>query len=88
MLDKYEELNLENYTEGDKSRMVFGNPENEVNLKEQVSGMCEHLKNPHLNLYHWAKGELFDVEAVNIALSQKDKFKERINKNEKKKKNT
>jgi len=25
MLDKYEELNLANYVEGDESKMVFGN---------------------------------------------------------------
>jgi hypothetical protein len=36
MLDKYEELNLDNYVEGDVRKMVFGNTETEgeKNIKE------------------------------------------------------
>jgi hypothetical protein len=47
--------------------------------------MCDSLKNPYFNLYHWCKGELFDIISVNNALTQKDKIQERIGKNEKKK---
>jgi len=70
MLDKYEELNLTNYTEGDESKMVFANQEfkESSNLKEATIAMSENLKNPYFNLYHWAKGELFDIIAVNSAL--------------------
>lgn len=63
MLDKYEELNLANYVEGDESQMVFGNKQSEdaENIKESVGVMCENLKNPYFNLYHWCKGELLDI---------------------------
>ena len=36
-------------------------------------------------MYHWCKGELFDIIAVHQALQQKEKIQDRIGKNEKKK---
>jgi len=92
MLDKYEELNLANYVEGDESKMVFGNTQNTEHsadtTKESVSKLCENLKNPFFNMYHWVKGEIFDIEAVNRAIGTKDKIQANINKNEKKKRST
>jgi len=38
-------------------------------------------------MYHWAKGELFDIEAISIALNQKDRISDKMLKNEKNKKN-
>ena len=76
MLDKYEELNLANHVDGDESKMVFGNAsfKETENIKESVSNMCDSLKNPYFNLYHWCKGELFDIISVNNALNAKDKI--------------
>lgn len=54
-------------------------------MKESVSKLCENLKNPYFNIFHWCKGELFDIEAINQALTLKDKIFEKIGKNEKKK---
>ena len=87
MLDKYEDLNLKTYVEGDESKMVFGNStfKETEDIKESVANMCDSLKNPYFNLYHWCKGELFDIVSVNNALSAKDKIKAQIGKNEKKK---
>jgi hypothetical protein len=84
MLDKYEELNLANYVEGDETKMVFGNSQFK-DVKESVTSMTDNLKNPYFNLYHWCKGELFDVIAIHKALEQKEKIQERIGKNENKK---
>ena len=47
--------------------------------------MTDSLKNPYFNLYHWCKGELFDIVSVNNALTAKDAIHSKINKNEKKK---
>lgn len=92
MLDKYEELNLANYVEGDETKMVFGNTQNKdtnsETIKESVATMCDSLKNPYFNMYHWCKGELYDIEAVYSALQLKDKIQEKIGKTEKKKRNT
>jgi len=78
MLDKYEELNLANYVEGNEDKMVFGNTQNSETsgetVKNQVSTMCENLQNPYFNIYHWVKGEVFDIEAVARAVATKDKI--------------
>jgi len=50
--------------------------------------MCDSLKNPYFNLYHWCKGELFDIEAVTNALVSKDKLHLKIGATEKKKRST
>ena len=50
--------------------------------------MNEALKNPYFNIYHWVKGEIFDILAVFNACDCKDKTQDKVNKNVKKKKNT
>ena len=47
--------------------------------------MNEGLKNPYFNLYHWCKGELFDIEAVYNAINVKDEILRKTGKIEKKK---
>jgi hypothetical protein len=75
MLDQYEELNLEQYIDGDVTQKIFSHtPEGQESTKEKVSSLCDQLKNPYVYLYHWAKGELFDIEAVQLALKTKDNF--------------
>ena len=92
MLDKYEELSLANYVEGKEEKMVFGNTQfvnaESESVKEQVSKLSDGLKNPYFNLYHWCKGELFDIEAIYDACNIKDKVFEKIGKQEKKKRST
>ena len=90
MMDKYEELNLNNYVESDNTKMVFGNGQilEAGTIKEQVSAMCDGLRNPYFNLYHWAKGELMDIESLVNALMTKDKMSEKILKNERRKMST
>ena len=39
-------------------------------------------------MFHWVKGEIFDIEAINNSLSVKDKIQEKIGKTVKKKQNT
>lgn len=80
ILNKYEELNMANYVEGKEEKMVFGNQE----FKEK-DNLKMDLKNPYFNLYHWSKGELFDIEAVFNAINTRDKLVEKLGKTEKKK---
>lgn len=72
--------------------MVFRNASHQDThadtIKENVTNMCENLKNPYFNLYHWCKGELYDIEAVNNSLTMRDKICEKIGKTEKKKRST
>lgn len=69
MLEKYEDLNLTNYVDGDMSLMVFNAPDQQENkdgqtLKDMVISTSDNLKNPYFNLYHWIKGEKYDIEAL------------------------
>jgi hypothetical protein len=50
-----------------------------VNI-DVVRGFCESNINPYFNLYHWAKGELFDIEAISRALIAKEKLLEKAHK--------
>ena len=76
MLNHYEELNLANYVDGKEEKMVFGNSQksdtNAEVVKKNVETMIENLKNPYFNIYHWVKGEIFDIEAVYNALATRD----------------
>lgn len=89
MMDKYEELNLANYAEGQDDKMIFGNPNFKNNegftMKDSITKVSEGMKNPYFNLYHWCKGELFDIEAVYNAISMKDRLVEKVGKKETKK---
>ena len=74
MLDNYEKLNLTNYVEGDDTKMVFLDKNSNIN----ISTVCENMKNPYFNIYHWVKGEIFDIEAVMFAITTKDKTQKTI----------
>ena len=91
MLNKYEELNLATYVDGKKEKMVFEQAaplEGGDSIKDLCGQMTDSLKNPYFNLYHWCKGELFDIEAVANSLVSKDKLYKRIQETEKKKRAT
>jgi len=89
IFDKYEELNLVNYEEGDTSKLVFGSSQTAGNdIKESINTLTTKLRNPYFNMFHWAKGELFDLEAVLMALKQKEEISQNILKYEKKKRST
>ena len=73
---------------GDESKMVFGNGETGQDLKKEVASLSENLKNPYFNLYHWVKGEIFDIDSVMAAVSCKDRIEKSRFTKEKTKKNT
>ena len=92
ILNKYEENNLANYVEGDAEKMVFQNDSEKGKFEgethsQQSQKLNDSLKNPYFNIYHWVKGEIFDILAVFNACDCKDKTQDRVNKTVKKKKN-
>ena len=92
MLEKYEELNLSAYVEHDDAKMVLAckdkKDENDKTMKDNVKEMVDSLKNPYFNLYHWCKGEIYDIEAVTTAVNVIDTIKKRIADAERKKRST
>ncbi len=58
ILDKYEELNMTTYNH---KKLVITDSDNKDVIKDQMSHMIENLKNPYDEMYHWCKGEIYDL---------------------------
>ena len=50
--------------------------------------MVENQKNSFDQMYHWCKGEIYDIKAVMNSINQKDAFEKNLKKTESKKANT
>lgn len=57
-------------------------------MKANIDKFNEGIKNPYFNLFHWVRGEIFDIEAVYEAITYKEKSRAMININERKKVST
>jgi len=68
VLDKYEELNMMTYSDRNQSKLVITEPESKEIIKDQMSHMIDNLKNPFEDMYHWCKGEIYDLQALSVAL--------------------
>ena len=92
MLDKYEELNLSAYVDHTDEKMIFAckerKDENDKTMADHVKEVVDSQKNPYFNLYHWCKGEIYDIEAVETAVNVIDTIKKKIAAAEAKKRST
>ena len=92
MLEKYEELNLQAYVDNSDDKLVLAckekKDENDKIMKDHVKEMVDGQKNPYFNIYHWCKGEIYDIEAVETAVNVIDTLKKRIAASEAKKRST
>jgi len=50
--------------------LVLNNHEGGNNLVESLKHTTENLRNPFTDLYHWLKGEIYDLNAFTVALSE------------------
>jgi hypothetical protein len=57
---KYEDLNLKTYVEGREDKLIFANPNN-TSVKDSLSNLIESQSNPFDDMYHWCKGEIYDL---------------------------
>ena len=87
LFDKYEDLNMTNYTEGKQELLVLNNPESSK-IKEQMDHMIDNQKNSFDHMYHWCKGEIYDIKAIVNAIAFKENFEKMLKKTETKKSNT
>lgn len=71
ILTEYEENNLCFYTDRDTSKLVINNESNGSNLIESLRHTVESLRNPFTDLYHWVKGEMYDLAAFTAALNER-----------------
>ena len=51
--------------------MLFGNKSNDT-LSSKLDHLTDNLKNPYIDLYHWIKGEIYDIQAITMAIKEKD----------------
>lgn len=68
-LTKYEETNLAYYVDNDASKLIMNNTESN-NLTESLKHTVENLRNPFTDLYHWLKGEIYDMAAFTTSLNE------------------
>ncbi len=78
---------MTNYTEGKQELLVLNNPESSK-IKEQMEHMIDNQKNSFDHMYHWCKGEIYDIKAIVNAIAQKENFEKLLKKAETKKSNT
>lgn len=76
ILTDYEDLNLAHYTDLDAQKLVINSPDSP--LKESMLHTLENLRNPFTDLYHWIKGELYDLSAMKNLLNERGKVATRV----------
>ena len=58
---------------------MIANPENK-RIKEQLDHMMEVLKNPFEEMYHWCKGEIYDLQGMETAIVAKEDLEKQVKK--------
>ena len=58
-------------------KLVLNNP-NDTALKESMLHTIENLRNPFTDLYHWVKGEIYDMGAFLNALVVRDEVAKKL----------
>ena len=87
LLSDYEDLNQVQYADLDVYQLVLNNP-GQSEVKESMLHTIENLRNPFTDLYHWVKGEMYDVQAYQYALIIREKVQKNLEELKKKNKST
>jgi len=86
-MQRYEDLNLQTYTEMQANELILTNADNlELNIKLQE--LTSNMQNPYIDLYHWAKGEVFDLHAIMASVKIRADCERAVRDLEKKKSST
>ena len=65
---KYEDNNLEYYSDSDLTKRIMTNPGSGGEFREKFDDASKLWKNPFREAYIWLKGELLDLKGLNEAL--------------------
>ena len=84
---RYEDMNLQNYTDMNTQELVLTNPDN-AEVFQDLQSVAGNLQNPYIDIYHWAKGELFDLNALLAAVRERGRCEQSVKDLEKKKRDT
>jgi hypothetical protein len=64
---RYEDMNLQHYTDLNSAQLIMTNPDN-AEVFQNLGEIAGNLQNPYIDIYHWAKGEIFDLTALKNAV--------------------
>jgi hypothetical protein len=64
---KYEDNNVEYYSETDLNKRILTHP-SAGDVKERLDDTYDKWKNPYKDAYLWLKGELLDIKGISEAL--------------------
>lgn len=84
---RYEDMNLQHYTDMNSAELLMTNPDNSE-LFAGLNDVAGKLQNPYIDIYHWAKGEIFDLLALTNAVKERNKCEAGVKELEKKKRDT
>ena len=70
-LSKYEDNNIEYYTDSDLNKRVLTHP-TAGDMKERIETTINGWKNPYRDAYIWLKGELLDIKGISDALAGRE----------------
>ena len=76
ILTDYEDHNLTQYSDVDVSKLVLNNPQNAV-LKSGLATI-ETQMNPFTILYHWIKGEVYDLGSFSAIIANRNAVAKRV----------
>jgi hypothetical protein len=65
--ERYEELNANFYADNHWTELVFKNPK--THLLDLMHETTHKLRNPYIDVYHWVKGELYDLNSMTDVLA-------------------
>lgn len=69
ILMRYEDSHLSEYLNHATKGLIFMHPENKK-ASDGMSGLSGNQNNVYAELYHWAKGEVFDIRVVQYMVDQ------------------
>lgn len=78
LLEKYEDLNLNAYCDGNEAKLVITDAY-KTKFKKATDSLINSYQNPYHELYHWIKGELYDIKAMVDTVASRDNLE--VNKN-------
>lgn len=68
MWNIYEEVNLTAYVDMSATSLVLNNPANSA-IKDQLVTTSDKMKNPFVDVFHWTKGQVLDLQAISAAVA-------------------
>lgn len=80
-------MNLQHYTDMNTTELILTNPDNSE-VFANLNDVATNIQNQYIDLYHWAKGEIFDLNAIKLAVGDRNKCEMAVKELEKKKSDT